>query len=125
MTTPPAPNVAPPNAAIDPQSLGVEVTELRKKLPNTHYKGMNRIKLAELCRNEGLSTNGDAAVLKARHQAFVSLYNAECDSFTPRSAQQIAQEINRREIAIKVNTVHTTLGLDGFWLAIMCVVTSF
>jgi hypothetical protein len=128
MASPPAPNGAAPIAATDPPPQGVaavEVTELRKKLPNTHYKGMNRSKLAELCRNDGLSTNGDAAVLKARHQAFVSLYNAECDSFTPRSAQQIVQEINRREIAIKVNTGYTPLGLDGICLAIMCVVTFF
>jgi E3 ubiquitin-protein ligase RAD18 len=93
-----------PVRALDVAPSTVEVTELRKKLPTTHYKGMNRIKLVELCKHDGLSTHGDAAALKARHQAFVSLYNSECDSFTPRSAQQIAQEIHRRETAKKVNT---------------------
>ena len=83
----------------------VEVKELRKKnLPTTHYKGMNCIKLAKLCKHDGLSTYGYAAALKARHQAFVWLYNSECNTFTPRLAQQIAQQIHRWETAKKVNT---------------------
>lgn len=90
---------------VQPTSANTSVTSLRKRRPATHYKGMHRNKLAELCRKDGLSETGDTVMLKARHQAFISLYNAECDSFTPRSEAEIAREINKRELAIKVNSI--------------------
>lgn len=89
---------------VPPTKTPMEVPVLRKTRPNTHYMGMNKNKLADLCRKDGLNDVGDAATLKARHQAFTSLYNAECDSFTPRPASEIAQEINKREQAKKVES---------------------
>lgn len=44
-----------------------------------------------------LSTKGDKASLVRRHQDFVMLYNAQCDSTKPKTAAQIAKEVEKAE----------------------------
>ena len=109
--TPPESTAATEDTQVQTTTTNNSITTLRKRRPDTHYKGMHRNKLAELCRKYGLAETGDAVMLKARHQAFISLYNAECDSFTPRSEAEIAREINKRESAKKVNSFHLLIFL--------------
>ena len=80
-----------------------QALKLRKKLPTTFYNGMKRKKLQEKCRELGLSERGTDQQLKARHQEFVNLYNAECDSSYPRSTEELVKIVHDRETAIRVS----------------------
>ena len=63
------------------------------------YTGKKKKQLQELCKNDGLSTQGNEDEVKARHQAFVNFWNAELDSDQPRSPSQLVEEFNQRERA--------------------------
>ena len=76
-----------------------------QKMAKTAYHGLKKKQLQEKCRQCGLSTRGDDKQLKARHQEFVTLYNAECDSFHPRSKEQLIQLVQEREKARKVRMI--------------------
>ncbi|XP_030634490.1 E3 ubiquitin-protein ligase RAD18 [Chanos chanos] len=56
------------------------VQELKKKLRECH-----------------LSTQGSRDQLIRRHQDFVHIYNAQCDALSPRSAEDIAREVENNE----------------------------
>jgi hypothetical protein len=71
----------------------------RKKKPATYYNQLSLQKLREKCKQEGLSTLGNEKTLKARHQEYITLYNSECDSLTPRSPSELVREIAMRESA--------------------------
>lgn len=73
--------------------------QIRKKKPTTYYNLLSIKKLREKCKEEGLSTQGDENALRLRHQEFTILYNAECDSSTPRSQAELVREIANRENA--------------------------
>ena len=87
----------------DPELTQTQPLKARKKLPTTFYNGMKRKKLQEKCREFGLSDQGTDQQLKARHQEYVNLYNAECDSSYPRSAEELVKLIHDREMAIRVS----------------------
>lgn len=76
----------------------VEQARLKKKR-RCNYMGLKKKQLSKLCADEGLSDAGTDSDMKARHEAFVTLYNSECDSFQPRPVQALVQEIHRREQA--------------------------
>jgi len=63
------------------------------------YNNYNRKQMQQLCRQEGLSTDGSEDVLKERHRAYCSKINSECDAALPRSPAEILQEFNREEAA--------------------------
>lgn len=71
----------------------------RKKKRRPHYKNLKKRQLQDLCRTEGLWTSGSEKELKERHEAFVTLYNADSDSFAPRAQAEIVKEIHDREQA--------------------------
>jgi Zinc finger, C3HC4 type (RING finger) len=81
----------------------ITAMEPRKKIPKTFYNGMKRKKLQEKCRELGLSDQGTDHELKSRHQDYVTLYNAECDSLHPRSPLELVRMIHEREKAIRVS----------------------
>ncbi|KAL3798235.1 hypothetical protein ACHAW5_008316 [Stephanodiscus triporus] len=72
-----------------------------KRKATVSYHTMNRKKLVDICRGEGLSTHGNEAELKQRHSDYITLYNSECDSEHPRSVKELLNEIKSREISIK------------------------
>lgn len=82
-----------------------ELSVRRKKKPKTFYKGLKLKQLKKLCADEGLSTVGTDAELRARHEEFILCYNAESDSYTPRSAAEIARQVARREEARKASFI--------------------
>ncbi len=69
----------------------------RKRKPTISYHGLKRKKLIELCSNENLSTSGSDMELKNRHSEFILLYNSQCDSQHPMSAQDVAQMVMKEE----------------------------
>jgi hypothetical protein len=74
--------------------------KIRSKKPRpvyTSYKSLK--KLRELCAKEGLSSTGTEKELVARHQAFITLYNAECDGLHPRSLAEIIAHVHETEQA--------------------------
>lgn len=74
-----------------------------KRKATVSYHAMNRKKLVDICRGEGLSTHGNEAELKQRHSDYITLYNSECDSEHPRSVKELLGEIKSREMSIKVS----------------------
>ena len=69
-----------------------------------NYHKMKKKTLQELCRKEGLSTQGSEKELQKRHEDFILLYNSECDSEHPRSVQELLNEVKNREMALKVRS---------------------
>jgi E3 ubiquitin-protein ligase RAD18 len=73
-----------------------------KKMGKTIYHGLKKKQLQDKCRQCGLSTRGDEKQLRERHQEYVTLYNSECDSFQPRSKEDLLRLMQEREKARKV-----------------------
>mmetsp|Transcript_2647 Transcript_2647/g.3738 ORF Transcript_2647/g.3738 Transcript_2647/m.3738 type:complete len:519 (+) Transcript_2647:3-1559(+) len=71
----------------------------RKPKAATHYHGMKKRRLQDLCRNEGLSTKGTDVELRSRHQEYIYLWNAECDAIEPRNTKELIAEVQKRESA--------------------------
>lgn len=73
-----------------------------KRKATVAYHTMNKKKLVDICRMEGLSTLGNEAELRQRHSDYITLYNSECDSEHPRPVRVLLNEIRSREMSIKV-----------------------
>uniref|UniRef100_UPI00398EBC31 E3 ubiquitin-protein ligase RAD18 n=1 Tax=Pristiophorus japonicus TaxID=55135 RepID=UPI00398EBC31 len=69
----------------------------RKLLPKLVYNLLSDRELRKRLKECGLSTQGSKAQLIKRHQGFIQMYNSQCDSLNPRSAEEIAKEIERNE----------------------------
>ncbi|XP_067855064.1 E3 ubiquitin-protein ligase RAD18 [Heptranchias perlo] len=69
----------------------------RKLLPKLVYNLLSDRDLRKKLKEYGLSPQGSKAQLVKRHQGFVQMYNSQCDSLNPRSAAEIAKEIERNE----------------------------
>lgn len=79
-----------------------EVTQRLKKRPSTHYKALKKKDLVKLCADDGLATTGNERELQNRHYEFIKLYNAECDSYHPRTPEELAKQVMKRERDRKV-----------------------
>ena len=73
--------------------------ERRHPRATPHYHLLNRKKLQNLCIAEGLLSYGNENDLKIRHQEFITLWNAECDSVNPRSKAELLAEFAKRNHA--------------------------
>ncbi|XP_061114237.1 E3 ubiquitin-protein ligase RAD18-like isoform X1 [Conger conger] len=71
----------------------------RKPLTKVVYSLLSQQQLKRRLKDFHLSTQGSWDQLVRRHQDFVQMYNAECDSLNPKSAQDIAKEIEKNEKA--------------------------
>ncbi|KAJ8257925.1 hypothetical protein GJAV_G00191210 [Gymnothorax javanicus] len=71
----------------------------RKPLAKVVYSLLSLHELKRRLRDCHLSTQGTRDQLVRRHQDFLHLYNAQCDSLNPKSAQDIAKEIEKNEKA--------------------------
>jgi hypothetical protein len=67
------------------------------KRAKTSYNSLKKKQLKELCQKEGLPTTGTDEELKARHRAFITLYNVECDSTRPRSKRELLRDFLKQE----------------------------
>ncbi|XP_072928586.1 E3 ubiquitin-protein ligase RAD18 isoform X1 [Hemitrygon akajei] len=69
----------------------------RKLLPKLVYNLLSDRDLKKKLKEYGLSTQGNKTQLIKRHQEFVQMYNSQCDSLNPKSAKDIAKEIEKNE----------------------------
>ncbi|XP_061076527.1 E3 ubiquitin-protein ligase RAD18 [Conger conger] len=72
-------------------------TKKRKPLAKLVYNLLTIQDLRKKLRDLSLPTQGSRDQLVRRHQEYVLMYNAECDSFSPKSAQDIAKEVEVNE----------------------------
>jgi len=68
-----------------------------RRLPKGIYHGLKKKQLQEKCRKIGLNANGNDDLLKARHQEYIRLHNAQCDSFYPLPKSALIDEVHERE----------------------------
>ncbi|XP_015202807.2 E3 ubiquitin-protein ligase RAD18 isoform X1 [Lepisosteus oculatus] len=69
----------------------------RKNVAKVVYDLLSERELKKRLKDLNLPTYGSRQQLIKRHQEFVHVYNAQCDSLNPKSAQEIAKEVERNE----------------------------
>jgi E3 ubiquitin-protein ligase RAD18 len=74
-----------------------QIIVVRPKKAKPFYNKKTKKQLRELCVSEGLPDHGSEDDLRYRHAAFITLYNAECDSLQPMSVREIVTTIVKRE----------------------------
>ncbi len=76
---------------------GSEQRDKRKKMGKTHYKGLKLSSLKKLCKQTGISDEGDKVRLEWRHTNFRELYNANLDRAVPKPDQYVRAELVKLE----------------------------
>ncbi|NXW40949.1 RAD18 ligase, partial [Nyctiprogne leucopyga] len=75
----------------------------RKPMSKVVYNLLSDRDLKRKLKEHGLSTHGTRQQLIKRHQEFVHVYNAQCDSLNPKSVAEIVKELQKNEkIRIKL-----------------------
>eukprot|EP00079_Xenopus_tropicalis_P015973 XP_004914188.1 PREDICTED: E3 ubiquitin-protein ligase RAD18 isoform X1 [Xenopus tropicalis] len=69
----------------------------RKSMAKVVYNLLSERDLKKKLKEVGLSTHGSKQQMIRRHQEFVQMYNAQCDSLNPSSASEIVCEIEKNE----------------------------
>nr|XP_056719858.1 E3 ubiquitin-protein ligase RAD18 [Euleptes europaea] len=69
----------------------------RKALPKVVYNLLSDRDLRKRLKEHKLSTQGTKQQLIKRHQEFVHMYNAQCDSLNPKSVDEIVKELENNE----------------------------
>ena len=80
----------------------------RAKKRMVPYNSYNRKRMQQLCKQEGLSTEGSETELRNRHRSWCTKYNAECDSDYPRPVKELLKEFQREEAAQKRTAMKST-----------------
>ncbi|NWU85680.1 RAD18 ligase, partial [Onychorhynchus coronatus] len=69
----------------------------RKPMSKVVYNLLSDRDLKKKLKEHGLSTSGTRQQLIRRHQEFVHMYNAQCDSLSPKSVAEVVKELERNE----------------------------
>ncbi|NXK98124.1 RAD18 ligase, partial [Formicarius rufipectus] len=69
----------------------------RKPMPKVVYNLLSDRDLRKKLKEHGLSTFGTRQQLIKRHQEFVHMYNAQCDSLNPKSVAEVVKELEKNE----------------------------
>ncbi|XP_041081441.1 E3 ubiquitin-protein ligase RAD18 [Polyodon spathula] len=69
----------------------------RKPMAKVVYDLLSDRDLKKRLKELTLTTQGTRQQLIKRHQEYVQMYNAQCDSLNPRSAQEIVNEVEKNE----------------------------
>ncbi|KAM4021413.1 LOW QUALITY PROTEIN: E3 ubiquitin-protein ligase RAD18 [Anomaloglossus baeobatrachus] len=69
----------------------------RKPMAKVVYNLLSDRDLRKRLKDIGLSTQGTKQQMIRRHQEFLHMYNAQCDSLHPKSAAEIVSEIEKNE----------------------------
>uniref|UniRef100_A0A803YQ50 RING-type E3 ubiquitin transferase n=1 Tax=Meleagris gallopavo TaxID=9103 RepID=A0A803YQ50_MELGA len=69
----------------------------RKPMPKVVYNLLSDRDLKKKLKEHGLSSRGSRQQLIKRHQEFVHMYNAQCDSLNPKSVAEIVKELEKNE----------------------------
>ncbi|NXQ64206.1 RAD18 ligase, partial [Anthoscopus minutus] len=69
----------------------------RKPMSKVVYNLLSDRDLRKKLKEHGLSSSGTRQQLIKRHQEFVHMYNAECDSLNPKSVAGVVKELEKNE----------------------------
>ncbi|XP_066183229.1 E3 ubiquitin-protein ligase RAD18 isoform X2 [Sylvia atricapilla] len=69
----------------------------RKLMSKVVYNLLSDRDLRKKLKEHGLSTSGTRQQLIKRHQEFVHMYNAQCDSLNPKSVAEVVKELEKNE----------------------------
>ncbi|NXX96389.1 RAD18 ligase, partial [Centropus bengalensis] len=69
----------------------------RKPMSKVVYNLLSDRDLKKKLKEHGLSTQGTRQQLIKRHQEFVHMFNAQCDSLTPKSVAEVVKELEMNE----------------------------
>ncbi|NXU90724.1 RAD18 ligase, partial [Xiphorhynchus elegans] len=69
----------------------------RKPMPKVVYNLLSDRDLKKKLKEHGLSALGTRQQLIKRHQEFVHMYNAQCDSLNPKSVTEVVKELEKTE----------------------------
>ncbi|NXW07279.1 RAD18 ligase, partial [Fregetta grallaria] len=69
----------------------------RKPMSKVVYNLLSDRDLKKKLKEHGLSTRGTRQQLIKRHQEFVHMYNAQCDSLNPKSVAEVVMELEKNE----------------------------
>ncbi|NWT03943.1 RAD18 ligase, partial [Mionectes macconnelli] len=69
----------------------------RKPMSKVVYNLLSDRDLKKKLKEHGLSTSGTRQQLIKRHQEFVHMYNAQCDSLSPKSVAEVVKELEKNE----------------------------
>ncbi|XP_075370576.1 E3 ubiquitin-protein ligase RAD18 isoform X2 [Mycteria americana] len=69
----------------------------RKSMSKVVYNLLSDRDLKKKLKEHGLSTHGTRQQLIKRHQEFVHMYNAQCDSLNPKSVAEVVKELEKNE----------------------------
>ncbi|NXF46822.1 RAD18 ligase, partial [Oceanites oceanicus] len=69
----------------------------RKPMSKVVYNLLSDRDLKKKLKEHGLSTRGTRQQLVKRHQEFVHMYNAQCDSLNPKSVAEVVKELEKNE----------------------------
>ncbi|NXN25835.1 RAD18 ligase, partial [Nycticryphes semicollaris] len=69
----------------------------RKPMSKVVYNLLSDRDLRKKLKEHGLSTQGTRQQLVKRHQEFVHMYNAQCDSLHPKSVAEVVKELEKNE----------------------------
>ncbi|KAM6387324.1 E3 ubiquitin-protein ligase RAD18 isoform 3-T3 [Pluvialis apricaria] len=72
-------------------------THKRKPMSKVVYNLLSDRDLKKKLKEHGLSTHGTRQQLIKRHQEFVHMYNAQCDSLNPKSVAEVVKELEKNE----------------------------
>ncbi|KAL1272551.1 hypothetical protein QQF64_028413, partial [Cirrhinus molitorella] len=81
----------------DDKKEGLRSGGRRKAMPKLLYTLITVPKLKKMLKECHLSAQGSREQLVRRHQEFTHIYNAQCDALKPKSAEEIAKEIENNE----------------------------
>ncbi|KAG8185892.1 hypothetical protein JTE90_028893 [Oedothorax gibbosus] len=76
----------------------------RKTLPKLVYHLLSDKEIRKKLKEHGLSTSGDRQTLIRRHKNFLTLYNANCDSLTPKPVSELILELEKQELEERLNS---------------------
>ena len=85
------------NFKLNPESI------IKKRIPHMLFHGLTKDKMKKailkVCENSSIKlyTDGNEDMLGSRYRNFIHLHNAQLDSKTPLSLDEVIVEINRRE----------------------------
>ncbi|NWR34129.1 RAD18 ligase, partial [Tachuris rubrigastra] len=69
----------------------------RKQMAKVVYNLLSDRDLKKKLKEHGLSSSGTRQQLIKRHQEFVHMYNAQCDSLNPKSVAEVVKELEKIE----------------------------
>ncbi|XP_074692294.1 E3 ubiquitin-protein ligase RAD18 isoform X2 [Strix aluco] len=69
----------------------------RKPMSKVVYNLLSDRDLKKRLKEHGLSTHGTRQQLIKRHQEFVHMYNAQCDSLNPKSVAEVVKQLEKNE----------------------------